>query len=87
MTEVRKIIDFDEEEEEKKEEVVEEEGNTGKEKEETDVRKGSENDGETETGKVNDQGRPKQNRKPPERYGEYVVYYISQLDLRILYYN
>lgn len=59
MTEVRKIIDFDEEEEKEKEEVVEEEGNTGKEKEETDVRKGSENDGETETGKVNDQGRPK----------------------------
>lgn len=73
LTEVRKIIDFDKEEEE----VIEERLDTGQEREEAVVQRESEGDRETEIEKVNESGRPKRNRRVPERYGEYRVHRIS----------
>lgn len=63
LTEVRKIIDFDEEGEE---EMVEGETETG---EGVEVQGKSEIDRETEAVEINDPGRPKRHRKVPERYG------------------
>lgn len=68
-TEVRKIINFEEEEQ-----VVERELET---REETDVQRESEIDRGTEAVEINDSGRPKRNRKVPERYGEYRIHRIN----------
>lgn len=73
LTEVRKIIDFDEEEEE----VIEDRLDTGEEREETNVQRESESDRETEIEKVNESERPKRNRRVSKRYGEYRVHKIS----------
>ena len=64
LTDVRKIVDSDE-----GEEVVEEEPGMSEEGSETDVQKGS----DRETENVGGSGRPKRNRKAPDRYGEYRV--------------